>query len=147
MRLHNTQLGVFVPGSVNNAQLQTPFTGMGRLGEFVPGCYPVPFVPVKTSLSGLGCSSCSNGPEYGLVGGRGLGTVDDLMSSFTDVLTNDGLISGIPNVLVVGGGLYLLFSIIGDTKRGARRVGTGYARRKTAASAAREAYRASLAAA
>ncbi len=142
MRVQNRQLGVFVPGNVNNPQLETPFqnTGMGGLGYFAKACYPVPQIPIVTGeTKGMGCA-CNNGPSYGLMG------VSDLTSNITlgnwmDAATGTDIINGIPNVLVVGIGAYLLFSVLGDAKR----VPGAIRSRRKAAGAARSAYRASLA--
>jgi hypothetical protein len=220
MNLHNTSLGVFVPGRSSTRSLRTPFNAqMGdfvpasfpipqvpiTLGDFVGGSFPVPFnpiapsvasagigdfvpanfpipqVPIKgggmgyfmdacfpvpqnpiadaahvvpaTAINGrgmgrIGCTSCG-----GTCGGKQMNTravqavgssLGDIPALMTDIATGDwydaamgnDLWSGIPNIVIILGGTWLIASIIGDLRTTTRKTRAVYhATKKAVASA------------
>jgi hypothetical protein len=191
MNLHNTSLGVFVPGRASTRSLRTPFNeqrGVGdfvpasfpipqtpiTLGDFVGGSFPVPFNPIAPSVASagmgyfmdacfpvpqnpiadaahvvpataingrgmgrIGCTSCGGtcGAQLNTravrPGGSGMGDVSTFVSEVTtgdwgDALMGQDLWSGIPNVVVVLGGTWIIASLIGDLFRVKRGVKTTY---------------------
>lgn len=130
-----------------------PISGMNGLGmgAFVPACFPIPqnpiadaahVIPAKSLNTGIGCASCGGGC------GGGMGDVNSFTASltsgdWTSAAMNSDFVSGIPNILLLLGGIWFVGSVIGDTKRVAARVrqAPGTAKRKASA-----AYRAALAA-
>lgn len=162
-------LGDFVPAFFPIPQSPVSSAG-GGMGYFVDACFPVPQNPIADAANiipasaahGVGMGSLGCGTHCGGTCGRqlnvgppgssnGMGDVSTFMTSllagdFTGAAMNSDFITGIPNVLVIGGTLYLVLSLIGDTKRGAaraRQIPEAARRKKTAATAA---YRAALAA-
>jgi hypothetical protein len=151
-------MGDFVPAYFPIPQ--NPITGMSGLGQFMPACFPVPqnpvadaanIVPATTIGTGMGCAGgCTNGygGGCGKCGGMGMGDVNSFVASLTGgdwsgAAMNSDFVTGVPNILLAGAVVWLVGSIIGDTKRTVARVRAvpSATKRKTSA-----AYRAALAA-
>ena len=156
-------MGDFVPAQFPIPQ--NPISGLSGLGQFMPACFPVPqnpiadaanVVPATALGTGMGCSNCT-GSTYGggcnkgmgcSSCGNGMGDVNSFFSSvsagdWTGAAMNSDFVSGVPNILLVGAVVWVVGSLIGDTKRVVARTRAfpGTAKRKTSA-----AYRAALAA-
>jgi hypothetical protein len=149
-------MGDFVPAYFPIPQ--NPITGLSGLGQFMPACFPVPqnpvadaanIVPATTIGTGMGCAGgCTNG-----YGGVGMGDVTSFLSSigtgdYTGAAMNSDFVSGVPNVILILGTMWIIGSLIGDTKRAvgvARKAPEHAAKRVLAAKAAKDAYKAALA--
>ena len=149
-------MGDFVPASFPVPQ--NPIAdGNGGLGQFMDACFPVPQNPIADAANiipasaahgtGMGCASCGGSC------GSGMGDVATFVSNISagdwqGVLTGDDLWSGIPNIVVVLGGTWLITSIIGDlfrTGRAIKKAPEHITKRAAAAKKAKAAYAAALA--
>ncbi len=73
--------------------------------------------------AGLGAAPPGFGTYWGVPKTAGMGDISTMLSNlangeFNSALTGEDLIGGFPNWIVLPVGLWLLFSVIGDTKRG-----------------------------
>jgi len=146
---------------------QNPISAAGGgMGQFMPACFPVPQNPIADAaniipasaahgvgMGSLGCGAacggtCGRQMNIGPPGSSGMGDVSSFMASLTSgdwtgAAMNSDFITGIPNVVVILGTVWIVGSLIGDTKRVAGRVRQAPQTAKRKASAA---YRAALAA-
>jgi hypothetical protein len=121
-----------------------PPNGMQGLAAYVKALYAVPENSVLrgAGIGRLGCAGCTGYPDcdgpmsggYAPMGG--LGDMSTFLSNlstgnFTDALSGQDIVSGFPNFIIVPIGLWVLFSLVGDTKRSYKAV-KGYSKKRSA---------------